>query len=162
MYDRLHAYMNTDIFGYTAPSNYGPGFVEMALHYGYDNFSYVPYGYAPYDPVTRNTYWDIVNAIDNGWPVALEACFKGVNAISNVGALYPSNWPPGGFFCGHYIVIRGYEWEKVVNYRGTDYLYRRIICTDNCCEGDNLVLDWDQLVYVVGANPLVVIIIKDG
>jgi len=151
MHDALHEYMDTGIFGATSPSNYGHGFVEMALHYGYDNFSYVN----DFD-VQPDDYEAIVNAIDNGWPVALFAMgmlagFSGVEALP--GSDGDGTWPCEVW---HVIAIKGVQY-----YGWWSYTWgHRIICTDNYSGANNLVLSWDQLVAEVGVN-LRMVIIKD-
>lgn len=157
MYDALHDYMDTSPFGYTDPSNYGPGFVGMALHYGYDNF-----GDVPYDPVIADDWDDIVYAIDNGWPVALAAVgmlkgFSGVEEISTDGD--PDDWP---VTIWHWIAIKGYSYYSMFGPHQYWPLTRdhHIVCTDSYSDADNLELDWDELVAEVG-DDLIAIIIKD-
>jgi hypothetical protein len=156
MYWRLHDYMDTAILGTTYPYNYGPGFVEMALHYGYDNFSYVYY--APESeagPVTEAFYGVIKNAIDNGWPVALFSMgllvgFEGVEEIWTDGSA--SLWPCEVW---HVIAIKGYA----DGFMGHAHVIR---CTDNYSHADNLYLDWDELWDEVGElGFLEAVIIKD-
>jgi alpha-tubulin suppressor-like RCC1 family protein len=150
MYNRLHAYMDTAILGTTYPYNYGPGFVEMALHYGYDNFSYVHY-----ETVAKDDYEVIVEAIDNGWPVALASTgllvgFRGVDAISTDEQHLTHHWPCTVW---HFIAIKGYDrW-----YEGHDHV---VICTDSWSWASNLYLDWDELIDEVGEF-LEMVIIKD-
>jgi hypothetical protein len=151
MYDRLYDYMDTGTLGPTYPVDYGLGFVEMALHYGYDNFSYV------YDDnVTHADYDAIVkNAIDHGWPIALAAMgllsgFSGVEALYTDETHGDNHWP---CTVGHWIAIKGYH----DGYMGHAHV---VICTDSWSGADNLYLDWDQLVDVVGDN-LKAVIIKD-
>jgi len=155
MYDALHEYMDTALTGYTSPDNYGPGFVEMALHYGYDNFSYVHYGPESNEgQVDEDFYEDIlIPAIDNGWPIALASMralygFSGVDAIWTDGT---DDWPATVW---HWIAIKGYDrW-----YAGYDHV---VICTDSYSHADNLYLDWDQIVAEVGEDWLEAVIIKD-
>ncbi|MCJ7576239.1 MAG: hypothetical protein MUO80_06175 [Dehalococcoidia bacterium] len=160
MYNRLYEYMETQSSGYTDPTNYGSGFVEMALHYGYDNF-----GYANYSTVTLADYSDIVEAIDNGWPIALASMrptlgFAGVPAISTDEQHPTHHWPCTQW---HWIVIKGYfyyidHWDGP----GTPVITtRQIYCTDSWSWANNLVLDWNTLVNVVGASNLRAYIIKD-
>lgn len=153
MYDSLYAYMDTSPLGPTSADNYGPGFVEMALHYGYDKFSYENDGY-----VTDDDYWDIRDAIDNGWPVALVSWyidgFEGVEAISTDEEDDENHWP-----CDdpHWIAIRGYEyWASTFGY---DWNHR-IVCTDSWSKASELVLDWNELVDELGSS-LEFVIIKD-
>lgn len=150
MYDRLHSYMDTAGTGYTDPSNYGHGFVEMALHYGYDRFSYEHYGRG----LDGNFFSTIKEAIDNGWPVALGAMgmlqgFSGVPAIETDEPL-PIDWPCTKW---HWIAIKGYASP----YMGHA---RVVICTDSYSGASNLYIDWDVLVAKVGYN-LEAYIIKD-
>jgi hypothetical protein len=155
MYDRLEVYMDTGIiFPYVNPINYGPGFVEMALHYGYDNFSY------DHDDYVTTGDWDaIVNAINHGWPVALTATqqFKG---FKDVPALLPESDGDGSWPCEvrHWIAIKGYYYERT--WWGA-IRNRRIICTDSYSRADSLWLDWNVLVAEVGADNLEYVIIKD-
>jgi hypothetical protein len=157
MYDALYEYMDTDIFGSTSDSNYGPGFVEMALHYGYDNFSYVYDG-----SVTADDYGVVVDAIDNGWPVALFAMgmlqgFRGVEALP--GSDDGGKWPCEVW---HVIAIKGYSYYSMFGPHQYWPLTRdhRIRCTDNYSGANNLTLDWDELVDEIGGN-LRMVIIKD-
>jgi hypothetical protein len=157
MYDALHEYMDTQWSGYTSPDNYGPGFVEMALHYGYDNFSYVYDG-----SVTADDYGVVVDAIDNGWPVALFAMgmlqgFRGVEALP--GSDDGGKWPCEVW---HVIAIKGYSYYSMFGPHQYWPLTRdhRIRCTDNYSGANNLTLDWDELVDEIGGN-LRMVIIKD-
>jgi len=151
MYDALHEYMDTHFTGKTDPYNYGPGFVEMALHYGYDDFSYVHD-----DDVTADDWGVIKNAIENGWPVALASMgtlvgFRGVEEISTDGD--PNDWPVTKW---HWIAIKGVQYYGLWSYTWG----QRIICTDNYSGANNLVLSWDQLIAEVG-DFLEYVIIKD-
>jgi hypothetical protein len=168
MYDSLYDYMDTDIFGATDPSWYGPGFVEMALHYGYDNFSYAPYGPDESDvgPVDGDFYDDVIKeAIDNGWPVAL-AAMGALIGFSDVEALPGSTEQEHSWCCPwpctkrHWIAIKGYfnnYWD------GYTWHARVVICTDSYSGCNDLYLDWDKIVEEVGAVEvnLQAIIIKD-
>ena len=157
MYDALHEYMDTAILGTTYTSNYGPGFVEMALHYGYDNFSY-----DHYETVTADDWDDIKNAIENGWPVALASTgllvgFSGVEAISTDEPQPPIDWPCTKW---HWIAIKGVQYYGWC-YDWWSYTWgHRIICTDNYSGASNLVLDWNDLIAEVG-DFLEMVIIKD-
>jgi hypothetical protein len=148
MYDRLYDYMDTDIFGATDWHDYGPGFVEMALHYGCDNFSYVPD-----DEVTDGDFGNIVEAIENGWPVALIGSFKDVDAIEENGN---GDWPP---FLSHWIAIKGYSYRQNLWPPGQPIYERRIVCTDSYCGSNKLVISWDELIE--DGSGLQAIIIKD-
>jgi hypothetical protein len=146
MFDRLYDCMGTvgDYpAGGTNPSNYGPGFAEMTLDPdgdpyiddGYDNFGYVHD--ETVDDMTE--FWDIKDAIDNGWPVALCGNFKNVDEISG-DPPGGEDWPPDK---DHYIAIRGYgyyQWWP--GYSWGHY----IICTDNYCGADELKLNWNNLI----------------
>jgi len=151
MLSDLYTDMKTSETGGTYGPNYGPGFVQMTSTYGYHDFSYVYDG-----SVTDGDYWAIVNAIDNGWPVALGGELAYVPAASKDGT---GQWPPTKGK-GHYIAIRGYEWEKVVFDSGEDYIYRRIICTDSLSSSNKLVLSWDEVINK-GSN-LKTITIRDN
>jgi hypothetical protein len=148
MYDELYDHMNTS-GSYTHPTicyGYGYGFVQMALERGYYNFRYVNDM-----TVTPDDYWDIVNAINNGWPVALNGNFKNVNEISGDlpgGGDWPSSY-------GHYIAIKGYSYQQSGSYTWN----RRIVCTDSYCWANELVLDWDNL--IANGLYLITITIKD-
>lgn len=69
MYYYLYFSMYTSQFGgATMPWYYGPGFTEMTSGYGYPGvFSYTT-DYA----ITSGDYWNVVNDINSGWPLALE------------------------------------------------------------------------------------------
>ncbi len=154
MYHRLYDYMDTLSSGYTNWNAYGPGFVEMALHYGYDNFSYVYY--APESdagPVNEAFYGVIKNAIDNGWPVALAAIqpLKGFRDVEALPGSDGSGWPCTVW---HWIAIKGYYDE----YMGHDHV---VICTDSYSHANNLYLDWYDLVAEVTETYLRAVIIKD-
>ena len=157
MCDRLYAYMDT-ISGWTNWNNYGPGFVELALHYGYDNFDYIRYDDDTVPAVdTEGFYLQVIKpAIDNGWPVALASIdalngWTGVEEIETNGD--EDEWPPGSW---HWIAIRGYEYMTQYGQTWAE----RIIATDNNSEASELVLAWDDIVDVVG-DDLVAIVIKD-
>ena len=159
MYDRLYDYMDTSPLGPTSPDNYGPGFVEMALHYGYDNFSYYHYETVTADN-SDDIFDDIVNAIDNGWPVAVAATgalkgFRGVEAISTDEEHPTNHWP-----CevGHWIAIKGYSYRQSLWPPGQAPYDLRIVCTDNWSKANKLWLYWDELVDKVRDNLEVVII----
>jgi len=155
MYNRLYDYMDTAILGTTYPYNYGPGFVEMALHYGSDNFTYIHYGPGTdAGEVTWGFYDEVIKpAIENGWPVALFSTgllvgFKGVPALPGSDA--DGNWPCTVW---HVIAIKGYS----DGYAG----HARVIrCTDNYSHANNLYLDWNTLWNEVGEF-LEAVIIKD-
>lgn len=136
IYDALYDHMNS-IGAYTNPSNYGPGFVEMTREFGYYNF-----GYSYDSTVTHDDFWDIVNAIDYGWPVALGGSFPEEGLIST-DAEDPDNWPP---IWGHYIAIKGYSYEEFEWFGFKFYINRHIICTDSLSGADNLTLDWDIVI----------------
>jgi hypothetical protein len=159
MYDALHEYMDTAPTGYTSPSNYGPGFVEMALHYEYDNFSYVHYGPDSEEgPVDEDFFMDvIVEAIDNGWPVALFAMgpldgFEGVEALPGSDA--NDNWPATNW---HVIAIEGYQYYWYY----WQILDRRIRCTDNYSNANTLWLSWDDFIAEVPEHHREAVIIKN-
>ena len=161
MYAALYEYMDTAYTGYTDPPNYGPGFVEMALHYGYDNFSYIYYSpESDAGPVNADSFWVIKEAINNGWPVAVASVralqgFEGVDAISTDEQHPTNHWPCTVW---HWIAIKGYDyWANPFGYTWDHH----ITCTDSWSWADNLVLDWDQLVDVVGEDYLRMVIIKD-
>jgi hypothetical protein len=166
MYDSLWDHMDVNegfFYGYTDPLNYGPGFVQMALHYGYDNFCY------DYDDSVNNSdgnsdglpddFKAIVDAIDNGWPVALAGVgmlqgFQGVEEEWTDGD--PDNWPCELW---HWIAIKGYTyWQSLWDGHTWDHF---ILCTDSYSGADNLMLDWDNLVDLIGEN-LRAVIIRDG
>lgn len=157
MYDQLYAYMDTFPSCYTDWRNYGPGFVDMALHYGYYNFGYVYYDEDTEDQVDDGFYWTIMYAIDNGWPVALASidAFNGWTGVDKQsGSDGSSAWPPDEW---HWIAIRGYDfWYKP----GVTWAHQ-IICTDSYCGANHLYLDWNQIVDEVGVDDLVAVIIKD-
>jgi hypothetical protein len=127
------------------PWNYGPGFVGMTQDsdhceacgacgnsgdWEYTNFSY------------SVDYWNIVNAIEDGWPTALCA------ARFNEDVFGWPNWPPPG---GHCVAIRGYYyWEAIPQYL--------IECTDSYSHANQLYLDWDHM--TIGLPPTT-ITIKD-
>jgi hypothetical protein len=165
----FHEYMDTDIFGGTGWHNYGPGFVEMALHYEYDNFSYVYYGPDSSEgPVDADFFEVIEDAIDNGWPVALAAIqvlegFSGVLALPESDA--DDNWPPDIW---HWIAIKGYSYSE--SFLSPGYTYNlRILCTDNYShagktEEGGLWLSWvgeGGVIDEVGEDHLVAVVIKD-
>lgn len=158
MYNRLYDYMDTAILGTTYPDQYGPGFVEMALHYGYDDFSYIHYGPdTDAGPVTWDFYDDVIkNAIDNGWPVALASMgllvgFKDVPALP--GSDGNGSWPCTVW---HWIAIEGYCDNYLPGHA------RVIRCTDNYSHADHLYLDWDTLWNEVGKlGFLEAVIVKD-
>ena len=154
MCDRLYEYMDTTIFGSTTSTNYGPGFVEMALHYGYDNFSYAHHG-----TVTAGDYDTIVNAINNGYPIALAAMswdgFSGVEEIYMDPEGDPDKWPVTS---PHWIAIKGYEYWY---HRGRPWYNERLICTDSVSHASTLKIGWDDLIDEVGANNLRAVIIED-
>lgn len=165
MYDRLYDYMDTAILGTTYAYKYGPGFVEMALHYGYDNFSYVYDGNVTnedkdYDGVPDD-YEVIQDAINNGWPIGLASNgllvgFKGVEALPGSGPQYHtgSPWPCTVW---HFIAIKGYY----DNYWDGSIMHAHVlICTDSYSGCDYLLLDWYQLIAKVGQF-LEAVIIKD-
>ena len=153
MYWDLYGYMNT--FGcLTDFDDYGPGFVDMTEdpdNGDYDNFSYVN-DYV----VTDADYNNIVNAIDNGWPVALMGNFASVHEISG-DPPGGNDWPP---LFTHYIAIKGYSYWQALWPLGQPPTDRRIRCTDNWCKADNLWLSWDEVIDE-GAY-LKIIIIKDS
>lgn len=155
MYASLHTYMNTGFTGYTNPTAYGPGFVEMALHYGYDNFSY-----DLRKPASVYEGWSIVtSAIDSGYPVALlTECLWGflyVPALDGSDAgTHTSTWP-----CTkpHAIAIRGYY----TDYWDGHTTHARVIrCTDSYAGHNDLLLDWGN-VYSELTTSLSLIIIKN-
>lgn len=165
MYDRLYDYMDTAILGTTYAYKYGPGFVEMALHYGYDNFSYVYDGNVTnedkdYDGIPDD-YEVIQDAINNGWPIGLASNgllvgFKGVEALPGSGPQYHtgSPWPCTVW---HFIAIKGYY----DNYWDGSIMHAHVvICTDSYSGCDYLLLDWYQLIAKVGQF-LEAVIIKD-
>jgi hypothetical protein len=146
MYDRLYTYMATSILGSTGPEAYGQGFVEMALHYGYDNFSY-----DLVHPVSDGSWSTITSAINNGWPVALMTSalygFTGVPALYTDGS---SSWPCPS---PHWIAIKGYT----TTWPGHS---RVIICTDSYSHANTLDLDWGQL-YATLSTTLWLVTIKN-
>ena len=163
MYDRLYTYMDTAYTGFTDWPNYGPGFVEMALHYGYDNFRYDYYApESEMGPVDAGTFWDVVAAIDNGWPVAVAAIqalagFKDVVAISTDEThTWCCPWPCEKW---HWIAIKGYSYWWDPN-TGDKWDFR-IKCTDSYSGADNLVLGWSNLVNEVESTYLRAYIIRD-
>jgi hypothetical protein len=131
------------------PSYYGPKFKEMtnnSVYSVYHNFFYVEDGAAFAGEVDFEDYWNIVYAIDNGWPVALCANFWGVEEILGKGQGDPqggNDWPAN---MSHYVVIRGYEWSTQP---GNEYYY--IECVDNYCRSDSLWLDWNDVYQIGGA-----------
>ena len=143
MYDALFDGMDTSkIFScYTDPYYYGYGFLEMARKALYYNFSFVAKGRYSGNvcwgsEVDFEDFWSIKNAIDNGWPVALDGNFKYVPEVSGDET---DTWP-----CteGHYIVIKGYKY-----YDGGYYTSNhRIVCTDSYSHSDLLELDWNDVV----------------
>lgn len=162
MYDALYDYMDTLSSGYTNWNEYGPGFVEMALHYGYDDFSYVYYGpESDAGPVNADFFWVIEEAIDNGWPIALAAIqplkgFRDVEAISTDEQHPTHHWPCEAW---HWIAIKGYSYFQALWGGNTWGLH--ILCTDSWSWANNLELDWDQLVDEVGETYLRAVVIKD-
>lgn len=160
MYDELCECFPT--YGdWTSPYNYGDGFDEMTDNNGYYQFNPVSYGAAfGGDELEDNDFWKIVDAIDNGWPVALVGNFWGVDEIS--GDPYGGkDWPP---LWGHYIAIRGYSYMQY--FWGGTYDYR-IVCTDNYCKSSDLWLSWDGDAYGVDGvieegSDLTMITIKDN
>jgi hypothetical protein len=156
MFDDLHDCMHT-FLGFTNMDNYGDGFIAMAELYDYYNFSYVHDDEVTNDDEDSDGFPDdfkaIVDAIDNGWPVAFAGWFPDGGVISNDGA---DNWPPGW---SHAIAIRGYRyWENL--YEPGDYCNFRIVCTDNCCDANELVLDWDYVVE--NGSDFYIVIITDN
>jgi len=143
MYAALYDYMDTSpIFEcYTDPYYYGYGFLEMTRRAGYYNFSFVAKGRYSGNvvwggEVTLDDFWNIKNAIDNGWPVALDGNFKDVPEISGDET---NTWP---CTVGHYIAVRGYKY-----YDGGYYTSNhRIFCTDSYSHSDMLELDWSVVV----------------
>lgn len=155
MYNQLYQYMDT-FLGYTSPSNYGPGFVELALHYGYDNFGYEYYGPdTDVKPGDEDFYMNVIkNAIYNDWPIALAALngFDNVDEIETDGS--EELWPCTS---GHWIAIKGYEYST---WYGETWNHH-IICTDSYSRADNLKIDWDDVVANVDEDDLYVVVIKD-
>lgn len=133
MYDDLYDYMGAyEGDGAIEHEDYGPGFVEMTEECGYDNFSYFEDSYP-----SAADYENIVNAIDNGWPVAL--CgnrFQDELVGPEEGE--HEEWPPSG---KHIVVIKGYlyPFEPSGEYS--------IICTDSHCKANWLYLDWNRVTY---------------
>lgn len=147
MYDDLYAYMGSDTWYYY----YGYWFCRMTedCGYGYNDFNYVRD-----KTVTNDDFWNMVDAINNGWPVALNGEFP-----DDGGVIYTDgngNWPTEG----HYWAIRGYSY-RITFYGGRVQLGDfRIICTDSYSHADYMELDWN---YLVGNNDhMHTIIIKDA
>ena len=142
MYDELYDHMNTNGC-YTHPTicyGYGYGFVQMALEPGYDNFRYVNDMTVTDDDEDNDgfadDFEDIMEAIDNGWPVALVGNFKNVDVKSIDGT---GPWP---YPYGHYIAIKGYGYYKIWTYTYSHY----IICTDSYSGSNELEFYWDDMV----------------
>jgi len=134
MYDELYEHMHTNGCSTNPAQNYGYGygFVKMTVESGYDNFIYVN------DETVTDEDWDaIVNAIDNGWPVAMKGNFKNVPEISGDET---GTWP-----CtkGHYIAIKGYGYWQQLWPPGPP-TNRCIICTDSFSKSSDLMLSWDD------------------
>ena len=156
MYDALYESFPT-VVCYTDPWNYSRGFIEMTQEYGgYYNFSYVNDFDVDNDDEDNDgfadDFEDIMEAIDNGWPIALCGNFKNVDEISKDGE---GDWP-----CkkGHYIAIKGYGYKKslIYPYPTSDH---RIVCTDSYSKSNELVLGWSNVVN--NGQDLRMIIIKD-
>lgn len=130
MYDYLYDSMEADKHGGVVYSwDYGPGFLDMTSHYGYNNFEY----YGDYWP-SHGDYENIVIYINNGWPTALAAAHWDDELTGDPPG--DPDWPPPG---GHWIAIRGYKFP----YSGT--VEYSIICTDSYTKSDWLYLDWDHM-----------------
>lgn len=158
MYDVLYEEIPT-FWCYTDSFYYGYGFVEMTIDPDQDNNTndgYYNFGYVYDDDVTWWDFWNIVDAIENGWPIAVDGNFMYVNEISGDPGGDP-DWPPQ---VGHWIAIRGYSYLKTYTGPGSYYTSNhRIICTDSYCRSDELVLDWGNL--VANGMGLHTVIIKD-
>jgi hypothetical protein len=92
--------------------------------------------------VTADDYWVIVDAIDNGWPIAIEGIWWDVPA-ENPEENGNWRWPPQGGI-GHYIAIKGYSYYQSL--WGGMIHNRQIECTDSYCPSDSLWLDWNTVV----------------
>jgi len=141
MYDYLYDSMEADIcefflpWGCVSPFTYGDGFIEMTEdpdNGGYDNFIYIE-DWLP----SHDDYWNIVDAIDSGWPTAV--CAVLFNDELGGDPQGGSDWPPD---VPHWVAIKGYYYPY---YSGGEY---SIICTDSYCKANWLYLDWDNLTYV--------------
>jgi hypothetical protein len=138
MYEVLYDEIPT-FYCYSEPLYYGYGFVEMTQDPDQNNNTYDGYynfGYVYDDDVSTDDFWAIVDAIDNGWPVALSGNF-GDSYISKDG---PGTWPPTK---GHYIAISGYSYYQW--WPGFTWSHR-IICTDSLSRSHELILDWNTAV----------------
>ena len=142
MYHRLIDCMNTSETYGTWIVYYGSGFVEMTEECGYSNFSRVNDFFNVDDDDEDNDgladdLEDIMEAIDNGWPIALGGGFKNVDEMWTDGD--PEKWPPKK---GHYIAIRGYGYYQFLSWTWGYY----IICTDSLSKSNELKLNWDNLI----------------
>jgi hypothetical protein len=101
------------------PWNYGPGFVYMTYLFGYNNFSHDTKDW------DEERYWDRVDDIDNGWPIAVHSSQFN----------YPPEQQPGPSV-GHWVAMRGYCYERGY------WNYDSILCTDSFKGTNWLWLDW--------------------
>jgi hypothetical protein len=104
------------------PDEYGYGVVSMAANY-YD-FSF---GYSWDDDVNDDDYWNRVDNINNGWPIAVHALLFN----------YPPEYEPDPWF--HWVAMRGYCYEYGY------WNYEKILCTDSLRRTNWLWLDWNNL-----------------
>ena len=105
------------------PLEYGYGLVYMAANY--HDFSF---GYSEDWWVEDDDYWNRVNDINSGWPVAI---------YSNQ-FYYPPDQQPAPFG-PHWVAMRGYCFEYGY------WNYEKILCTDSYKGTNWLWLDWNNL-----------------
>lgn len=151
MYEVLYDEIPT-FFCYSEPLYYGYGFVEMTQDPDQNNNTndgYYNFGYVYDDDVDGSDFWDIVDAINNGWPIALNGNFWNVDVKHIDGQ---GTWPPT---TGHYIAIKGYGYHT--SWYGIYGEY--IICTDSLSRSNQLEFYWSDMVND-GSN-LHINIIKD-
>ena len=144
MYDALYEYMGSNTWAYL----YGYWFCRMTEDYGYGSsvFNYVrdmnidDADTSPADGIP-DCFAAVINAINHGWPVALNGEFPDDGGLIDPGN-GNGNWPTEG----HWWAIRGYSYR--ISFYGGTYHYSnfRIICTDSYSHADDEVLDWNYLV----------------
>lgn len=104
------------------PWEYGYGVVYMAANYNDFSFGYDENSWK------KEYYWDRVNDINSGWPVAVFALQFN----------YPPDQQPDPFG-PHWVAMRGYCWERGY------WNYDKILCTDSYKRTNWLWLDWNNL-----------------